>query len=254
MVPTLRLRRNSAGHRGPRAGARAARVAPRHPASDGPPLPCTRCAHVWRRDTSTAAEPRAKLSRRALRWALVALVVQHLSVARTDEALGVAWDTANDVVLAGGKRILPGHRRPARQRTPHPAHRHGPAHRQARESVCRHCSAADEDVEVEAIQGIYHRLIRAYRHTDRNEEKETMPPRHLERAHPRPMEWPPRASPRLRPRVPQPHPLQRPMRTRGQRLQPTTPPSSRSNWSGPQRRGVLILVVWLLMLAGWLRT
>jgi hypothetical protein len=35
---------------------------------------CTGCGHVWRQDTSTAAEPRAKLSRRALRWALEAIV------------------------------------------------------------------------------------------------------------------------------------------------------------------------------------
>ena len=31
---------------------------------------CTGCGHVWRQDTSQAAEPRAKLSRRGLRWAL----------------------------------------------------------------------------------------------------------------------------------------------------------------------------------------
>lgn len=29
---------------------------------------CTGCGHVWRQDTSRAAEPRAKLSRSALRW------------------------------------------------------------------------------------------------------------------------------------------------------------------------------------------
>jgi hypothetical protein len=29
---------------------------------------CTGCGHVWRQDTSRAAEPRAKLSRRGLRW------------------------------------------------------------------------------------------------------------------------------------------------------------------------------------------
>ena len=61
---------------------------------------CAGCGHVWRQDTSTAAEPRARLSRRALRWALEALVVQHLTVARIAESLGVAWDTANDAVLA----------------------------------------------------------------------------------------------------------------------------------------------------------
>src|SRR3954447_3254857 len=67
---------------------------------------CARCGHVWRQDTGKAAEPRAKLSRRALRWALEAIVVQHLTVARVAEALAVAWDTANDAVLAEAKRVL----------------------------------------------------------------------------------------------------------------------------------------------------
>lgn len=67
---------------------------------------CTGCGHVWRQDTTKAAEPRAKLSRRGLRWALTGLVVQHLTVARVAEGLGVAWNTANDAVLAEGKRVL----------------------------------------------------------------------------------------------------------------------------------------------------
>ncbi len=67
---------------------------------------CRGCGHVWRQDTSRAAEPRAKLSRRGLRWALEAIVVQHLTVARVAEGLGVAWNTANDAVLAEGKRVL----------------------------------------------------------------------------------------------------------------------------------------------------
>ncbi len=67
---------------------------------------CTGCGHVWRQDTSRAAEPRAKLSRRALRWSLEALVCQHLSVARVAEGLAVSWDTANDAVLAEGRRVL----------------------------------------------------------------------------------------------------------------------------------------------------
>ena len=61
---------------------------------------------MWRQDTSLAAEPRAKLSRRGLRWALEGIVRQHLTVARVAEGLGVAWNTANDAVLAEGKRIL----------------------------------------------------------------------------------------------------------------------------------------------------
>ena len=67
---------------------------------------CSACGHVWRQDTSAAAEPRAKLSRRGLRWALEGIVVQHLTVARVAEGLGVAWNTANDAVLAEGKRVL----------------------------------------------------------------------------------------------------------------------------------------------------
>jgi transposase len=67
---------------------------------------CTGCGHVWRQDTSRAAQPRAKISRAGLRWALVGLVVQHLTVARIAEALAVAWDTANDAVLAEGRQVL----------------------------------------------------------------------------------------------------------------------------------------------------
>ena len=67
---------------------------------------CTGCGQVWRQDTSRAAEPRAKLSRRGLRWALEGIVTQHLTVARVAEGLGVAWNTANDAVLAEGKRVL----------------------------------------------------------------------------------------------------------------------------------------------------
>ena len=32
--------------------------------------------------------------------------MQHLTVARVAEGLGVAWNTANDAVLAEGKRVL----------------------------------------------------------------------------------------------------------------------------------------------------
>ena len=67
---------------------------------------CLECGHVWRQDTSRAAEPRAKLSRRGLRWALEAIVVGHLTMSRVAEGLGVAWGTANDAVLAEGRRVL----------------------------------------------------------------------------------------------------------------------------------------------------
>ena len=67
---------------------------------------CAGCGHVWRQDLSKAAEPRAKLTRGGLRWALNGIVCQHLTVARVAEALGVAWNTANDAVLAEGHRVL----------------------------------------------------------------------------------------------------------------------------------------------------
>ena len=67
---------------------------------------CTGCGHVWRQDTTVAAEPRSKLSRAALAWALHSLVVGHLTVARVAEGLAVSWHTANDAVLAEGHRVL----------------------------------------------------------------------------------------------------------------------------------------------------
>jgi len=67
---------------------------------------CTVCARFWSRDTSAAAEPRAKVSRGGLAWALRALGVDHLSVTRIAAGLGVAWNTANDAVLTEGHRQL----------------------------------------------------------------------------------------------------------------------------------------------------
>lgn len=67
---------------------------------------CHGCGHVWRQNLAMAAEPRARLSRRAVRWALEAVVCQHLTVARVAEGLAVAWDTANDAILAEGQRVL----------------------------------------------------------------------------------------------------------------------------------------------------
>ena len=67
---------------------------------------CRDCGHVWRQELSRAAQPRSCLSRGALRWALEALVVNHLSVSAVAAALGVSWNTANDAVLAEGRRLL----------------------------------------------------------------------------------------------------------------------------------------------------
>ena len=67
---------------------------------------CTGCGHVWRQDTTRAAPPRAKISRAGLRWGLIGIVVEHLSMSRVAEGLGVAWNTANNAVLAEGRRLL----------------------------------------------------------------------------------------------------------------------------------------------------
>jgi len=67
---------------------------------------CTECGHVWRQDTTTAAHPRAKISHTGVAWALVGIVCQHLSMARVAAGLAVAWNTANDAVLAEGHRVL----------------------------------------------------------------------------------------------------------------------------------------------------
>ena len=69
---------------------------------------CQTCAHVWRQNMSAAADPRAKLSRAAVRWALVGLVVHHLTVARIADVLAVSWNTANTAILGEGQRILTG--------------------------------------------------------------------------------------------------------------------------------------------------
>ena len=99
---------------------------------------CTGCSRVWRQDTTAAAEPRAKISRAGVRWALVALVVQHLTVARVAEALAVAWDTANDAVLAEGQRVLIGD----------PARFEGVAVLGVDEHVWRHTRKGDKYVTV----------------------------------------------------------------------------------------------------------
>ena len=67
---------------------------------------CPECAPVWRQDMSQAADPRAKLSRAAVRWALTGVVVHHLTVARISQALGASWNTANTAVPTAGARLL----------------------------------------------------------------------------------------------------------------------------------------------------
>ena len=49
---------------------------------------CTHCRRVWRQDTSTLAEPRARLTRSAVEWGLRALALECMSVSRVAAALG----------------------------------------------------------------------------------------------------------------------------------------------------------------------
>lgn len=68
---------------------------------------CAECGQVRRQDnTSKVGQPRAKVSRWGLGWALEGVVCQYLSVARIAEGLGVCWNTANAAVLAKGRRVL----------------------------------------------------------------------------------------------------------------------------------------------------
>jgi len=67
---------------------------------------CTGCGHVWRQDVSAAVQPRARLSRDAVLWALRAVVVDRLSITRVASGLGVSWHTANTAVLAAGRELL----------------------------------------------------------------------------------------------------------------------------------------------------
>ena len=67
---------------------------------------CETCAHVWRQDMSQAADPRAKLSRAAVRWALMGVVVHHVTVARIPRPWACPGRAANTAVLAEGERSL----------------------------------------------------------------------------------------------------------------------------------------------------
>lgn len=67
---------------------------------------CSGCGRSWREDLTAAAAERAKLSRRGMRWALEGIVIDHLTVSRVAAGLGVSWHTANDAVLAEGRRVL----------------------------------------------------------------------------------------------------------------------------------------------------
>ena len=100
------VRRVAAGQRDPPVGARAVRVATDDAAGHGAPLPVLRLrARVAAghqpggRAAGQAVAPRAAVGAGGV-WC------QHLTVARIAEALAVSWNTANDAVLAEGRRVL----------------------------------------------------------------------------------------------------------------------------------------------------
>ena len=67
---------------------------------------CTHCHRVWRQDTSTLAEPRARLTHVAVEWGLRALSLESMSVSRVAQALGISWHTANTAILTRAEQIL----------------------------------------------------------------------------------------------------------------------------------------------------
>ena len=67
---------------------------------------CTHCRRVWRQDTSSLAEPRARLTRSAVEWGLRALALECMSVSRVAAALGISWHTANTAILTRAEQIL----------------------------------------------------------------------------------------------------------------------------------------------------
>lgn len=61
---------------------------------------CRACSRSWCDDISQAAPPRAKLSFGALRWGLVCLIADNMSINRIAAHLAVAWHTANEAIQA----------------------------------------------------------------------------------------------------------------------------------------------------------
>ena len=67
---------------------------------------CTHCRRVWRQDTSSLAEPRARLTHAAVEWGLRALALECMSVSRVAAALGISWHTANNAILTSAQATL----------------------------------------------------------------------------------------------------------------------------------------------------
>jgi hypothetical protein len=102
LVPALRLRGRRAGHVVRELAHEPFGWRPTTLDGDGAPVSVHRVrARVAAGHHQGGAAAGEALPSRA-GWALEAMVCQHLTVARVAEGLGVAWDTANDAVLAEG--------------------------------------------------------------------------------------------------------------------------------------------------------
>ncbi len=67
---------------------------------------CQGCERVWRQDCARAAAKRSRLTRAAVDWAIRAVGVEFMSVARVAAGLGVSWHTEGDAVLERAKDRL----------------------------------------------------------------------------------------------------------------------------------------------------
>jgi len=67
---------------------------------------CTHCRRVWRQDTSSLAEPRARLTHAAVEWGLRALALECMFVSRVAAALGIG----NEISLTTNHQRLYHHK------------------------------------------------------------------------------------------------------------------------------------------------
>lgn len=70
---------------------------------------CRGCARVWRHRPQTVAQPRSKLTRSAVWWALQEVVLDHSSVSAVAAVLKTAWGTVHDAVTELGQQVLIDH-------------------------------------------------------------------------------------------------------------------------------------------------
>lgn len=70
---------------------------------------CRNCGKVWRHRLRTVAEPRSKLTRSAVWWALQEVVLDHSSISAVAAVLQSAWGTVHDAVTELSQQVLINH-------------------------------------------------------------------------------------------------------------------------------------------------